>query len=280
MLLPSHNLHLELYWRGKARNRHSNFNILVFAGYGLSFFMFYSFVPFVLKMSGATMFNLSILTSDMWAVVIRIFFYHQQNNSWLTLAVPLLSVSSITKLTLCYLQLQVDWLYYLSFAIEVVGLVIYSKTEKDPIPAQALVDGNLDAQYQVLGEESAESTKEASAGSTASTPTHDPDLASLSVCLGLVQLDSLSSPFYLWHSRLEHLSADRLRSLAQSVSPELVPSSPPASPLAVTPPSVYSPHPLLVYSHCKAPLPNVVSTPVVDPLASTDSDPAAHRYPT
>ncbi|THG12420.1 hypothetical protein TEA_002421 [Camellia sinensis var. sinensis] len=106
--------------------------ILVFAGYGLSFFMFYSFVPFVLKMSGATMFNLSILTSDMWAVVIRIFFYHQ----------------------------QVDWLYYLSFAIEVVGLVIYSKTEKDPIPAQALVDGNLDAQYQVLGEESAESTNE------------------------------------------------------------------------------------------------------------------------
>ncbi|CAL5350697.1 unnamed protein product [Camellia sinensis] len=83
-------------------------------------------------MSGATMFNLSILTSDMWAVVIRIFFYHQ----------------------------QVDWLYYLSFAIEVVGLVIYSKTEKDPIPAQALVDGNLDAQYQVLGEESAESTNE------------------------------------------------------------------------------------------------------------------------
>ncbi|KAL7170481.1 hypothetical protein ACSBR2_035369 [Camellia fascicularis] len=106
--------------------------ILAFAGYALSFFMFYSFVPFVLKMSGATMFNLSILTSDMWAVVIRIFFYHQ----------------------------QVDWLYYLSFAIEVVGLVMYSKTEKDPIPAQALADGNLDAQYQVLGEESAESTNE------------------------------------------------------------------------------------------------------------------------
>ncbi|KAI7997744.1 Solute carrier family 35 member F1 [Camellia lanceoleosa] len=106
--------------------------ILAFAGYALSFFMFYSFVPFVLKMSGATMFNLSILTSDMWAVVIRIFFYHQ----------------------------QVDWLYYLSFAIEVVGLVMYSKTEKDPVPAQALADGNLDAQYQVLGEESAESTNE------------------------------------------------------------------------------------------------------------------------
>ncbi|CAL5387505.1 unnamed protein product [Camellia sinensis] len=52
--------------------------ILSFAGYGLATFMFYTLVPFVLKMSGATMFNLSILTSDMWAVVIRIFFYHQQ----------------------------------------------------------------------------------------------------------------------------------------------------------------------------------------------------------
>ncbi|GMP32472.1 hypothetical protein CsSME_00006214 [Camellia sinensis var. sinensis] len=30
------------------------------------------------------------------------------------------------------------------------------------------------------------------------------------------QLDSLSSLFYLWHSTLGHLSADRLRSLAQS----------------------------------------------------------------
>jgi hypothetical protein len=29
-------------------------------------------------MSGATMFNLSLLTTDVWAVAIRIFFYHQQ----------------------------------------------------------------------------------------------------------------------------------------------------------------------------------------------------------
>ncbi|KAL6988393.1 hypothetical protein U1Q18_014143 [Sarracenia purpurea var. burkii] len=74
--------------------------ILTFAGYAVSSFMFYTLVPFVLKMSGATMFNLSILTSDMWAVIIRIFFYHQ----------------------------KVDWLYYLSFAIVAIGLVIYSRT--------------------------------------------------------------------------------------------------------------------------------------------------------
>lgn len=104
--------------------------ILTFAGYSLASFTFYTLVPFVLQMSGATMFNLSILTSDMWAVVIRIFFYHQ----------------------------QVDWLYYLSFAIVVVGLVIYSKTEKDPVSVPAL--GNRNAQYEVLGEESAESGNE------------------------------------------------------------------------------------------------------------------------
>ncbi|GMP92481.1 hypothetical protein CsSME_00042697 [Camellia sinensis var. sinensis] len=92
------------------------------------------------------------------------------------------------------------------------------------------------------------------------------------------QLDSLSSPFYLWHSRLGHLSADRLRSLAQSVPLELVLSSPPASPLAVSPPSV-SPPPLLVYSRRKAPPPPIVSTPTADPPASDDSDPTAHRYP-
>ncbi|GMH30149.1 hypothetical protein Nepgr_031992 [Nepenthes gracilis] len=78
--------------------------ILGFAGYALSSFLFYAVVPFVLKMSGATLFNLSILTSDMWAVAVRIFFYHQ----------------------------QVDWLYYLSFAIVVAGLILYSKTENDP----------------------------------------------------------------------------------------------------------------------------------------------------
>uniref|UniRef100_A0A2P2KI80 Solute carrier family 35 member F1-like n=1 Tax=Rhizophora mucronata TaxID=61149 RepID=A0A2P2KI80_RHIMU len=33
---------------------------------------------FTKQLSGATMFNLSILTSDMWAVIIRIYFYHQQ----------------------------------------------------------------------------------------------------------------------------------------------------------------------------------------------------------
>ncbi|KAL5809768.1 hypothetical protein ACOSQ3_030459 [Xanthoceras sorbifolium] len=101
--------------------------ILAFAGYILSSFMFYTLVPFVLKLSGATMFNLSLLTSDMWAVIIRIFFYRQ----------------------------QVDWLYYVAFAVVVIGLVIYSTTNKDPIPVPPLENGNSNVQYQILNDENA-----------------------------------------------------------------------------------------------------------------------------
>lgn len=109
--------------------------ILAFAGYALASFMFYTFVPFVLKMSGSTLFNLSLLTSDMWAVVIRIFFYRQ----------------------------QVDWLYYLSFATVIIGLVIYSEIGKDPSSIPSPEDGNLNTQYQLLHEESADSRVEAGA---------------------------------------------------------------------------------------------------------------------
>jgi len=32
----------------------------------------------IMQISGSTMLNLSLLTSDMWAVLIRIFAYHQK----------------------------------------------------------------------------------------------------------------------------------------------------------------------------------------------------------
>ncbi|XP_065855301.1 uncharacterized protein [Euphorbia lathyris] len=93
--------------------------VLALVGYMVSQFLFYTFSVFVLKLSGATMFNLSILTVDMWAVVFRILFYHQ----------------------------EVDWLYFVAFAVVAVGLIIYSTTEKDPIE---------NGEYQVLnGENSA-----------------------------------------------------------------------------------------------------------------------------
>ncbi|KAK0584327.1 hypothetical protein LWI29_011189 [Acer saccharum] len=99
--------------------------ILALAGYTFSSFLFYSVAPFVLKLGGAAMFNLSLLTSDMWAVVIRICFYRQ----------------------------EVDWLYYVAFVVVVIGLVIYSTTDKDPIPVPAHENGNSNVQYQILDDE-------------------------------------------------------------------------------------------------------------------------------
>ncbi|XVE84564.1 hypothetical protein DITRI_Ditri17bG0023200 [Diplodiscus trichospermus] len=64
-----------------------------FFGFSLAMFLFYSFVPVLLKMSGSTMLNLSLLTSDMWAIVIRIFAYHE----------------------------KVDWMYFLAFVAVAVG---------------------------------------------------------------------------------------------------------------------------------------------------------------
>ncbi|VFQ63027.1 unnamed protein product [Cuscuta campestris] len=69
-----------------------------FIGFSLAMFLFYSGVPILLKISGSTMLNLSLLTSDMWAVFIRIFAYHE----------------------------KVDWMYFVSFAAVVVGLIVYS----------------------------------------------------------------------------------------------------------------------------------------------------------
>ncbi|GFP97070.1 uncharacterized solute carrier family 35 member c320.08 [Phtheirospermum japonicum] len=71
-----------------------------YAAYAVASFLFYALAPLVLKISGATLFNLSLLTSDIWAVAVRTFIYKQ----------------------------KVDWLYYPAFILVVVGIFIYSKT--------------------------------------------------------------------------------------------------------------------------------------------------------
>uniref|UniRef100_A0A1D1YK68 Solute carrier family 35 member F1 n=2 Tax=Anthurium amnicola TaxID=1678845 RepID=A0A1D1YK68_9ARAE len=76
--------------------------VLPFVGFALAMFLFYSTVPILLKLSGSTMLNLSLLTSDMWAVFIRIFAYHE----------------------------KVDWIYFIAFAAVAVGLVVYSGAMK------------------------------------------------------------------------------------------------------------------------------------------------------
>ncbi|GAB4856435.1 hypothetical protein Ancab_040490 [Ancistrocladus abbreviatus] len=107
--------------------------ILGFVGYTLTSFLYYTLVPFLLKLSGAALCNLSILTCNMWAVVIRIFFYHR----------------------------QVDWLYYLCFALTVAGLIIYSISEK-PVPSPVNQNQNQNGDYQVLDGENSGSRDNAS----------------------------------------------------------------------------------------------------------------------
>ncbi|XP_020081778.1 uncharacterized solute carrier family 35 member C320.08-like [Ananas comosus] len=78
-----------------------------------------------MQMSGATLFNLSLLTSDMWAVLIRIFFYRQ----------------------------QVDWLYFLAFGVVAIGLIIYSVNEAGIEGAKDDEGEEAAVQYEQLTEE-------------------------------------------------------------------------------------------------------------------------------
>ncbi|CAN0923198.1 Solute carrier family 35 member F1 [Linum grandiflorum] len=103
---------------------------LPFVGFSLAMFLFYSLVPVMLKINGSTMLNLSLLSSDMWAVLIRIFAYHQ----------------------------KVDWLYFLAFGAVAVGLVIYSRGEKDEDESGDEADEN--AERSKADEEAGSSSKQ------------------------------------------------------------------------------------------------------------------------
>ncbi|KAK3139128.1 hypothetical protein QOZ80_5AG0378220 [Eleusine coracana subsp. coracana] len=84
--------------RSEIESIHWNGAVVPFIWFAIAMFLFYSLVPILLKISGSTMLNLSLLTSDMWAILIRVFAYHE----------------------------KVDWMYYVAFAAVAVGLVIYS----------------------------------------------------------------------------------------------------------------------------------------------------------
>ncbi|XP_023639265.1 solute carrier family 35 member F1-like isoform X3 [Capsella rubella] len=97
-------IQISIFERGVLKAVHwSTEAILLYLGVALALFLFYSLITVLIKNNGATMFNLSLLTSDMWAVLIRTFGYHE----------------------------KVDWLYFLAFATTAIGLIIYSMKEKD-----------------------------------------------------------------------------------------------------------------------------------------------------
>ncbi|KAL2631753.1 hypothetical protein R1flu_016439 [Riccia fluitans] len=94
--------------------------VLPFIWYSICLFSFTTLVPTLLKISGATMFNLSLLTSDMYAVGIRWLVYHE----------------------------SVDWLYFVAFAMVAVGLTWYTKSG-NAVAASFEIDGD----YETLASE-------------------------------------------------------------------------------------------------------------------------------
>ncbi|KAK2972510.1 hypothetical protein RJ640_000757, partial [Escallonia rubra] len=175
--------------------------VLPFTGFAAAMFLFYSFVPILLKlvmtmtlflinecvvdicgctsllwtvlyyysptsclvlklyfpmqMSGSTMLNLSLLTSDMWAVLIRIFAYHE----------------------------KVDWMYFVAFAAVAVGLVVYSGGDKEADQNRAEVADEEAEQSKHFDEESGPGNPDnkTSAGTSKSGDKSKYDFASTSV---------------------------------------------------------------------------------------------------
>ncbi|GAQ84254.1 hypothetical protein KFL_001820070 [Klebsormidium nitens] len=104
---------------------------LPFGGFSVALFAFYSLVPFMLQMSGSALFNLSLLTSDMWAVAVRALVFRQ----------------------------PVDWLYFVAFFAVSIGLVLYTRGEDEeketgqPVSSKYLrLDTSRESKCSSLGE--------------------------------------------------------------------------------------------------------------------------------
>ncbi|CAH8310487.1 unnamed protein product [Eruca vesicaria subsp. sativa] len=104
--------------------------VLPYLGIAICGFLFYSILTVLLKTNGTAMFTLSLLTSDMWAVLIRIFAYHE----------------------------KVDWLYYLAFATTAIGLIIYSMKENDQEKQRS--GEVVDEERKLLDEEDGDSLRD------------------------------------------------------------------------------------------------------------------------
>ncbi|KAH7426165.1 hypothetical protein KP509_11G087500 [Ceratopteris richardii] len=72
--------------------------VFPFLGYAVSLFLFYTLVPIFLKVNGSTSLNLTLISSDIWAMLIKKFIYKQ----------------------------NIAPLYYAALSIVVLGLIIHS----------------------------------------------------------------------------------------------------------------------------------------------------------
>ncbi|EMR10477.1 hypothetical protein PNEG_01190 [Pneumocystis murina B123] len=72
-------------------------------GYNIALFIFYSLSPVLFKISGALFYNMSLLTSDFWSLIIGIYLFHY----------------------------SIYWLYYIAFILVILGLLTYHLFFKD-----------------------------------------------------------------------------------------------------------------------------------------------------
>lgn len=93
---------------------HAQAGLLI--GFAMCLFWMYSFTPLMLHVSSATLFNLSLLTSDVFAIIAGIFLFHHK--------VVVSKVTDHCKPTI--------W-YFVAFFAIIVGLILYNfgASEKD-----------------------------------------------------------------------------------------------------------------------------------------------------
>jgi solute carrier family 35, member F1/2 len=108
-------------------------------GFSAFLFAMYSVVPYMLRLSGSTLFNLSLLTSDAYAVIFGILFFSK---------VP-------------------SWLYFVALIIIVICLLCYN-VRNEPQSALAPEDPPSRKGYDQICDETGESAKEPSDIETAS----------------------------------------------------------------------------------------------------------------
>ena len=71
---------------------------LALTGFALSLWVFYSFTPYYLQWFGASLFNMSLLASNVYALIFSIFLFNH----------------------------SIQWLYFLGFAFVAIGIILFS----------------------------------------------------------------------------------------------------------------------------------------------------------
>lgn len=68
------------------KSQWSGIQVMIVLGFNICAFLFYSLAPVLFRLVGATYFNLSLLTSDIYGLLMGMFFFHTQVTIWYPLA--------------------------------------------------------------------------------------------------------------------------------------------------------------------------------------------------